>query len=113
MPGRNSPTAGLEQEPGTTLAFVDPVFDQARGANIAMLVAYAMGLAQARGKRLSVFPQFSEDVQRLDVLRIIVQPVLHSRDMTDRFECRPADLSNTFCDRVGHRKNLVSLLIEQ
>ena len=78
-----------------------------------MLVAYVMGLAQARGERLIVFPQFSEHVQRLAVLRIIVQPALHSRDMTDRLECRPTDLSNTFCDWIGQCKNLVTLLIEQ
>jgi hypothetical protein len=66
---------------------------------------------QARGKRLVVFPQFGKHVRRLDVLRIIVQQTLHTGDMTDRFECRPADLSNALFHRVGHCKNLVSLRI--
>jgi len=38
-------TAGLEQEPGAPLGFVDPDFDQARGSDVAMLFGYVMGLA--------------------------------------------------------------------
>ena len=37
-------TGALKQEPGTALGLVDPVFDQAGGCDIAMLVTEIVGL---------------------------------------------------------------------
>jgi hypothetical protein len=46
--------ACLEQEPGAPFGFVYPDFDKTSRGNVAVLIADAVGLAEASGKRLAL-----------------------------------------------------------
>src|SRR6202007_2557272 len=85
---------GLVEKPGTPLGLVDPDLDQARGRDVAALVAHVVRLAQPGGQRLVVFAQLGEHVGGLDILRIVIADALHAGDMTDRAQRRAADLAN-------------------
>jgi hypothetical protein len=39
--------------------------------------------------------------------------VLQSRDLTDRAQCRAAELKDAFGKGVGHRKDLIDLLVQK
>ena len=67
-----APSAGLEQKPGASLGLVDPHPDQARGGDVAMLLADVVGLPKTGRERLVVFPQFGKHVEGFDVVRVIV-----------------------------------------
>ena len=101
-------TAGLEQEPGAPLGFVDPDLDQARGGDVAVLVADVVRLAQARRERLVVLAQLGEHVLRLDVVGVVVDTRCSPGDVADRAERGAADLADALGDRVGHREELVA-----
>src|SRR5664279_4516372 len=83
MPGGVSPPACLEQKPGAPLRLVDPHLDQAGGSDVPMLIAYVVRLAQAAHKCLVVLAQFRQHVRGLDVVRIVVQDSLRTRNMPD------------------------------
>ena len=58
MPARHLALAGLEQEPSSSLGFVDPDFDQARGGDIAVFVADVVCLPQPSHQVLVVLAEF-------------------------------------------------------
>src|SRR5436853_7567417 len=103
----------LEKEPGSSLGFVDPNFDQTRGRNVSMFVANVVRLAQARSQCLIVVCQLSKHVRRLDVFRIIVGDPLITRNLTNRVQSNTTNLSNSLCDGVGHREQLLGVFVEQ
>src|ERR1700730_7969406 len=105
--------SGLEQEPCAPLGLIDPVFQQACGGNVAVLVAKAMRLAQVRDELLIVVAQLGQHIQGRDEICVIVQDPLQTADVADRAQRRAADLANTLGDRVGGGKDLVALLIQQ
>src|SRR5438094_8188536 len=76
-------TRCLEKEPGPSLGFVDPNFDQARGRNVAMFVAHVVRFAQARSQCFVVLCQLGKHVQWLDVFGIVVEHALSTRNLTD------------------------------
>jgi len=72
MPGGIPMTVCLEQEPDAPLGLVNPDFDQAGGGDVAVFLADAVRLAQARGKGFVVLAELGEHVLGLDVLGIVV-----------------------------------------
>jgi len=66
-------TRGLKQEPGAPLGFVDPVFQQACGGDIAVLVAKAVELAHVHGEPLVVLAKLREHVQRCHIVCVVVE----------------------------------------
>jgi hypothetical protein len=64
------PSARLEQKPGASLGLVDPHLDQARGGDVAMLLADVMDLAKTGRERLVVFPRFGKQSVRPPTLRM-------------------------------------------
>src|SRR5262245_14871797 len=72
--------AGLEQEPASTLGFVDPHFDQARRCDVAPLLADVVHLAQARRQRSVVLAQFRDHVGWLDIVGVVVSDALYPAD---------------------------------
>lgn len=108
-----SASAGFEEEPASAFSFVDPVLDEARGSDVAMLVANLMRLAQPHGQGLIVFAKFGKHIERLNVIRVIVEYALLTRDLTDRSKGGATDLPHAFRYVIGHAKELVGLLVEQ
>src|ERR1700754_893457 len=86
------PAGALEQEPGPPLTLVDPVLDQARGCDIAMLVAELMRLAQEAGEALVVVGELRQHILRRDELRVVVEQALQPADIADRAQRGTADL---------------------
>jgi hypothetical protein len=111
MPRRAGAT-GLEEKPGAAFRLVDPDFNQAGRADVAMLVAKVVCFAQPRGKRLIVFAQLGQHVERLDITRIIIEHPLEAADLPDGAHRHAAQLADPFRDRVGHGKELLTLLVE-
>src|SRR6266436_240402 len=103
----------LKEEPRATFSLVDPNFNQACCGNVTMFVTNVMSFAQTRGQRFVVVGQLSEHVQRLDIIVVIIEHALSSRNMTDRLERRATDLPDSFRDGIRHRKKLLSLFIQE
>src|SRR5262245_28914790 len=93
---------GFEEEPGSPLGLVDPDFDEARGRDVAVLVANIVNLAQTGCERLVVIAQFSQHVQGLDILGIVVLDALKPADVANRLDRGPADLADSLGDGIGH-----------
>ena len=55
-------TSRFEKEPHALFCFVDPVFEQARRRDIAVLAAQRMRLAHVAGERQVVLAQFAQHV---------------------------------------------------
>src|SRR5215472_7959768 len=111
--GASRPAGALEQEPGPPLALVDPVLDQAGGGDVPVFVAEFMRLAQEAGEALVVVGKLGQHVLRCDKLRVVVEQALQSADIADRAQRGTADLARALCDVVGHREDLLGLLVEQ
>src|SRR4030095_10930412 len=107
------PPSRFEQEPGAAFGFVDPDFDQARGRDIAMLVANVVRLAQTRGQSLVVLRQFSKHIQGLDILGVVIEHALGPRDLSARSQRDSARLAHALRDWIGHRKKLVGLFVQE
>ena len=110
--GRSAVTTCLVQEPGPAFSFVDPDLEQAGGGNVAMLFADIVDFTQARRQVLVVVAQFGKHIQRVDIIRVIVQHALQARDMPDRTKGSSADLADALGDGIRHGEKLVALLIE-
>src|SRR5215212_9751743 len=80
--GKSVPLAcGFEQEPRTTLGFIDPYFDETCCCYVTMFIAHVVRFAQTGGERLAVIQQLGKHVEWLDVFGIIVQHTLSTRDL--------------------------------
>src|SRR5438093_8051385 len=55
-------TRSFEKEPGPSLGFIDPNFDETRCRNVAMFIAHIVRLAQARSQSLVVVLQLGKHV---------------------------------------------------
>src|SRR6266850_580837 len=108
-----SRASGLEQEPRATLGLIDPVFQQARGGNVAVFVAKAVDLAQVVCQLLVVIAQLGKHIHRRDEIGIIVQHALQAADVADRMQGGAADFSNTFGDRIRSGEDLIAVLVEK
>src|ERR1700690_4288600 len=75
--------ACLEQEPGASLGFVNPDFDQAGSRDVTVLVAHVMSLTQPACEGLVVVAKFSQHIQRFDVSCVVVQNALGACDVAD------------------------------
>lgn len=112
--GKSVPLArGFEQEPRSTLGFIDPNFDEACGRNVTMFVTHVVRFAEARGHRFVVVLQLGKHVQWLDVSGIVIQNPLITRDLSDRMQRQSADLANAFRNDVSHGKELLGVFIEK
>ncbi len=78
-----------------------------------MLIANVMDLTQTGGERHVVLAQLRQHVQWLDVLRVVVLDALQARNVANRAQRLTAKLADTLRDGIGHRVDLVGLLIEQ
>src|ERR1700704_2960392 len=105
--------SSLVQKPGTSLGLVDPDFDQAGGGNVAMFFADVVRFAQTGGEFLVVLAHFGEHVLRLDIVDIVVLHALYAADMPDGLKRGSTDLAYPLGDGIGHREQLIRLLIEQ
>src|SRR5262249_58003983 len=81
--------ACLEQEPDAPFRLVDPVLQQARGRDIAMLLAQIVRLAHVRRQPQVVLAQLGEHVQGRDVIRLVVEQALQAGGLADRAPPRP------------------------
>src|SRR5262249_2133966 len=108
-----APSTRLEQKPGAPFGLVDPKFDQARGSDVAMLLANVMGLTKTGSECLVVLPQLGKHVEWIDVVGVVVFDSLQPLDVANRVEGAPADFAYSLSDRVGHRKELLGFLIEK
>ena len=61
----------LEQKPGAPLGFIDPVLQQTRRGDIAVLVAKIVRFAHAGGELLVVVAKLGEHVERRDKIRVV------------------------------------------
>jgi len=62
--------------------------------------------------RWVVVLQLNEHVLRFDMLRIVIDDPLKAGDMPDRSKRGTAQLPYAFCDRIGHRNYLLTVLAE-
>jgi len=58
-----------------------------------------------------VIPQLSKHVLRIDILRIVIKDTLHAGDMSYRAQRGAADFACPLGDRVGHREDLLTVLM--
>ena len=103
-----APPARLEQEPDPLFGLVDPVFQEARGRHIAVLVANAVRPAYVRC--LHVVAAGSANISRGNN-RHRCPDALQAGDMSDRAQRRAAELPHTLGYRVGSGVDLASLVI--
>ena len=108
-----SPARGFEEEPGPTLGFIDPYFDETCRRDVAMFVAHVVRFAQTRGECFVVVHQLGQHIQRLDVFGIVIEHALGTRDLSDRMQRESTDLAHTFCDNVGHGEELLGVVVEE
>src|SRR4051812_7880452 len=82
----------FEQVPGAPFGFVNPNFNEAGSGKVAMFVAHVMRFAKTCRKLLAVLPKFREHVQRIHILRVIVEHTLHASDGANGFQRGAANL---------------------
>src|SRR2546423_9921023 len=97
---------GFEEEPCSTLGFIDPNFDETRSRNVAMFIANVVRLTKTARERFIVLRQFREHVQRLDIFGVVIEHTLRPRDLSDRSERDAAKFSNALRDWIRHREKL-------
>src|SRR5436309_15776798 len=76
-----APTRRLEKEPGPSLGFIDPHFNQTRRGNVAVFLTHAVRLPKTRGQLFVVLREFRDHVQGFDILRIVIEHPLSARDL--------------------------------
>ena len=103
----------FEQEPSTTLGFIEPYFDETRRRDIPVFVTDVVRFAEARSHRFVVVHQFREHVQWLDVFGIVIGDALGPRDLSDRMQRESADFANPLRNDVRHGKELFSVFVEK
>src|SRR4051794_21436479 len=111
--GRIASAARLEQKPGAPLGLVDQVLQQARGGHVAVLVAQVVRLAHTGRKGLVVVAKLTQHVERVDVVRVVVENAFEPRSMTERSQRRAADFAYTLSQGIRCREDLLCLLVEQ
>ena len=72
-----------------------------------------MSLAQAAGESAIVLRELREHVAGLHILCIVVRELLQPGDVTNRPERGFTQLAHALGNRIGHREQLVGMLIEQ
>ena len=60
-----------------------------------------------------VLGELGQHVLGIDVVGVVVGDALHAGDLADRVQRHAADLAGALGHRVGHREDLVGLLVEQ
>src|SRR5450755_1198019 len=110
---RLDPAARFEQEPGPSLGFVDPDFEQARGRDVTVFLAQIVRFAHRCGELQIVLAQFRQHIERRDVVGIVVEDSLLTADLPDRPQGRATDLANPLGNRIGGGEDLVALLVQQ
>src|SRR4029079_4017007 len=105
--------SGFEEKPSAPLGLVDPDFEQARGCDIAMLIANIVRFAHPLGKLEVVLAKLRQHVVGRDEIRVIVGYSLQLGYMTDRTDGGPADLARPLGDLVGRGEDLGGLLVEE
>src|SRR5271168_4653389 len=102
----------LEQEPCPPLGLVDPVFQEACGRDVAMLVTQVVCFAHFADQRLVVIAQFGEHVLWRHVIGIVVFDALQSRYVADGAQRSPTDLADALGYIVRRGENLIALLVK-
>src|SRR6266404_3136245 len=111
IPGSGVLTA-LEEEPDSLLALVNPVLQETCSSHISRFVAERMDLAHVSRQYYVVFAEFSYHIERFGVFCIVIHDALKARDLPDRTNGCPADLSHALGNGIRHGKKLVALVIE-
>ena len=81
--GLVDPPAGLEEKPYTPLGFVDPGLDQTRGCDVTQFIDNVVYLSKTRRQGEVVIAKLREHVERIDVVRVVVDDSLQTRDVPD------------------------------
>jgi hypothetical protein len=103
----------LVQEPCAPLGFVDPILQQARSGNVAMLIGKTVGFAHVSSQLLVVVTQLGEHIQRSDKIGVVVRDSLKTSDMSDRTNRRAADFASAFSNIVRGGEDLLRLFVEK
>src|SRR5215831_10942116 len=110
---RRTGPGSFEKEPGPSLRLVDPIFNQTGCSDIVMLITNVMRFSQSGSERFVIFAQLSNHIQWLDVSSVVVRDSRHLGDLPHGSQCHTADLANPFRDVISHRKELLSLFVQQ
>ena len=110
-PGWRTPRR-FKKEPHPLFGLIDPVFQQARGRDVAMLVAEIVNLAHGADQLQIIVSQFGQHVVGRDVLRIIVQDSRLAADLADRSEGHATDLAHALGNRVGRFEYFRTLFVK-
>src|SRR5882672_7529940 len=105
--------ARLEEKPSAPLRLVDPDLEQARGRNVAVLVASAVRFPHACRQLKVVLAELCKHVQRRDEVGIVVRQPLQLADVAYGMQGRASDFPYPFGDGVRNGEDLVRLLVEQ
>src|ERR1700677_4256819 len=73
----------LVEEPDATFGLVNPILDQARGRNIAILVAKRVGASQADRQLHVVLAKFGQHLASRDEILVIIGDTLKLRDLAN------------------------------
>jgi hypothetical protein len=104
--------ATLKEEPDALLALVNPVLQKARRCDVPGLVTQRMRLAHVPRQYRIVISKFSDHVERLNVLSIVVSDTLKARDLPDRANGCASEFSSSFSNGIRHGEYLAALVVE-
>ena len=76
-------SARLEQEPDPLFSLVDPIFQEACGGDIPVLVANAVRFPHACRQLLVVVAELGQHIERRHVVGIVVQDTLQAGDVAN------------------------------
>ena len=103
----------FKEKPDTPFGLIDPVFEEARGRDVFVLLAKLVQLLNRTYELQVIVSELREHVERRHVVGVVVQDALLAADLANRSDRRAADLARPLCDVVGCFENLRSLLVEQ
>ena len=95
--------AGFEEEPCAPLGFIDPSFDHARGRDVTQPIDNVVNLSETRRQGEVVIAKFREHVERIDIVRVVVNDSLHARDVPDRTQGRAARFASSLRYEISRR----------
>jgi hypothetical protein len=92
---------------------VNPVLEQACGGNIARVVAKSVNSSHVKHQRLLVLTKLAQHVGWRHKFGVIVEKSLQTPDLPYRPDGCATDLSDPFGDVIGHREDLIAVIVEE